>query len=526
MNYIECPNCGNHLTVDSKFCNRCGTRIEAPASDRYCTACGNQMPADSAFCPHCGHKVGGTSVPEDNTPVISSRHSAAATDTIRQEELSRTVAKPQPRYEPKPQPKYETEPPRSKAVVPDDDDFEDSPLRAGQGSQPDTTYRTRNIIIAAVLLAFIGLLVVRNCFFSGTTRDRGQVTDSTQVDINSNNQSADIFLKTLQDNNLMGDRATVAYAMRLKGDNDAQDRIIGVSYLSNDTHPFYKIYELTPNGEAWNIDLKETKYLDGRNITFERSRLKADEGYVPGVVEVSGKKYFFFAYLSTPTTTSSQGQVVANLYDPEDHKVASTITYEGSFTNKDGEQVIYLDPRSNGSSMQNALEDHVKQYVRLVRIKSQEEIDEEKKEEEEEKKEDEEKKTEEEQWSEDNAGKMSEAIDGKEVQFDKKEQDKDKPMFRASDIQKKIQGPNYTIFLTKDGKVYSFNKTNQKNSLLYAGASKAQDIGWENSAGGILNIRTANGRLQYNVNSGSAVIKKEEPKKEEPKKPAEESKKE
>ena len=49
-----------------------------------------------------------------------------------------------------------------------------------------------------------------------------------------------------------------------------------------------------------------------------------------------------------------------------------------------------------------------------------------------------------------------------------------------------------------------------------AGGSKASDIGWHDSKNGILNIRTGNGQLRYNVTNGKAVLNKDAaPKKEE-----------
>lgn len=511
MNYIECPECGSKLPQDSNFCNKCGAKIVHEPLEVKCPHCYSKIPSGSVFCPNCGKKV---SEPE----VISSRSGGIAAAGG----ASAASARQKPDA-------WQDEPSRAsraRAVEPtqygmpdNDDDFEDSPLRMpseGEIAAGSGDHRTRNIIIAAVLVGFLALFFMSKCQGSKKTRDWDNATDTTQV-VSDNNQSTEIFLKALQDNNLMGDRANVAYAMRFPGANTGtDDKIVGISYLSSDTHPFYKIYELTPNGEAWNIELKDTKYLDGRNITFDQGRLKANEDAIPMSPEIDGKRYFFFAYLSTPTSTSSQGQVVLNLYDIEQHKVVSTMTYDGSFTNRDGEQVIVSNPRSNGGAMQNWMEDQVRSSIGLVHIKTQEEIDEEKKAEEE-KEEEEKKDTPEgadEQWKDDNAGKMTEAMKGDEVQFNQEEHDKDKPLFRASDIQKKIQGGSYTIFLTKDGKVYSFNKSNNKNTLLYAGASKAQDIGWENSANGILNIRTANGRLQYNVTNGKAVMKKD--KEEEP----------
>ena len=524
MNYIECPECGNHVPLNSRFCNNCGAKIEQNDKPNItCPHCKSDIPAGSTFCPMCGNRV-------DEPQVISSRTEKPRPAVTEPDDYPTQPAprqeQPKPRVSPAQQNAWEDSPVRkaaAKAAAPkptpkpvNDDDFEDSPLHNPQvEDEPQQNSKTVYVIIGIVLALFITIFALRKCFSSESKHDK-ELASTTDVTVNDNAQSAEIFLKALQDNNLLADRAQVAYAMRFPGkDTGTKDIIVGVSYLSNDTHPFYKIYELEQNGESWNIDLKVTQYLDGKVIKFAQENLKANEDAIPMGPEIDGKKYFYFAYLLTPPGSNGSGQVVLSLYDLEQHKVATSMTYSGPFTNKDGEQVIMASRHSNGSPMQNWLEDQADSSIGIVHIKSQDEEDEEKEDEE---KEDEENKddpaNDSEKWNEENAGKVGEAIDGNEVTFNKEERDKDKPMFRASDVEKKIVGGSYTIFLTKDGKVYSFNKNTNKNSLLYAGAAKATNIGWQDSANGILNIRTANGLMQYDVATGKAKMKKEEEKKE------------
>ncbi len=56
----NCPHCGQSLPVEAKFCNSCGSKIEAaPAapvsvSSRLCPKCGQELAMDAKFCYICG----------------------------------------------------------------------------------------------------------------------------------------------------------------------------------------------------------------------------------------------------------------------------------------------------------------------------------------------------------------------------------------------------------------------------------------------------------------------------------------
>ena len=49
---IVCPNCKTQLSADSKFCDRCGTRL-----GRKCPNCGADVKHNSVFCSECGEKL-------------------------------------------------------------------------------------------------------------------------------------------------------------------------------------------------------------------------------------------------------------------------------------------------------------------------------------------------------------------------------------------------------------------------------------------------------------------------------------
>jgi len=49
-----CPNCGEALTPNAKFCPGCGNKIERK---RFCSECGSEVSATAKFCPECGSKI-------------------------------------------------------------------------------------------------------------------------------------------------------------------------------------------------------------------------------------------------------------------------------------------------------------------------------------------------------------------------------------------------------------------------------------------------------------------------------------
>jgi len=51
---LECPACHAQLSPGSKFCNECGTKIEAT---RFCPECGEQVKPGSKFCNQCGTRL-------------------------------------------------------------------------------------------------------------------------------------------------------------------------------------------------------------------------------------------------------------------------------------------------------------------------------------------------------------------------------------------------------------------------------------------------------------------------------------
>lgn len=60
-----CENCGNVLSIDSLFCNKCGEKLEPiqaagtqnTASGGFCPKCGAELEEGSVFCIKCGNKI-------------------------------------------------------------------------------------------------------------------------------------------------------------------------------------------------------------------------------------------------------------------------------------------------------------------------------------------------------------------------------------------------------------------------------------------------------------------------------------
>ncbi len=49
---MQCPDCGNSIPEESKFCPLCGHQ---QVVFRQCSSCGKNLPPNAKFCPRCGH---------------------------------------------------------------------------------------------------------------------------------------------------------------------------------------------------------------------------------------------------------------------------------------------------------------------------------------------------------------------------------------------------------------------------------------------------------------------------------------
>ncbi len=54
----NCPNCGNEVKLNDKWCTKCGVKLELAAEEILCCKqCGNKLKNGDAFCPQCGTKI-------------------------------------------------------------------------------------------------------------------------------------------------------------------------------------------------------------------------------------------------------------------------------------------------------------------------------------------------------------------------------------------------------------------------------------------------------------------------------------
>ena len=51
---LFCTKCGNELPIGSKFCNKCGQKVE---DDLECPNCGSNISSEDNFCLNCGNKL-------------------------------------------------------------------------------------------------------------------------------------------------------------------------------------------------------------------------------------------------------------------------------------------------------------------------------------------------------------------------------------------------------------------------------------------------------------------------------------
>ena len=58
-----CPNCGFENIPGAKFCNECGSKLEA-----ICPQCGTKNPSGSKFCNECGGKLSSSTAPQKPLP--------------------------------------------------------------------------------------------------------------------------------------------------------------------------------------------------------------------------------------------------------------------------------------------------------------------------------------------------------------------------------------------------------------------------------------------------------------------------
>ena len=435
-----------------------------------CPNCGNSVPEGSAFCNRCGSR-------------------------IEREDFGRNS-----RY--------------------NDDDWNapTSKLEQRQNSrnQRQNSNGKNYAIYALIALAAIGFCTLFYCTRC-TNKERTAHPVST-IDESAAAQ-ADTLQRALNDYNYVGDGARIVYASRVTGSQPGvNDVIVGITQKTGE---FYKIYKLVKKEGKWTIDPGDVKQIStaGYDVTFDQDKMMAGRDIIPQVTTIGNKKYFFYAFMQTPPGDQSKAQVVLNMYDVETRSI-TTATYEGEFQNVNSERVIVCNPATGTNEVVKWMNETARNFIRIIRFKGEEQPAEEEQKQEEQQPVEEVKPVEEPKPEQPENSAVTET------------KDKDDAMFKIDDVTKTVQAGNYKVMLLKDGSVVCYNKATGQNSKIHSGGAK--DIGFYDTAAGILNIRKNDDtRKRVNLNTGQIVSndapapqpkaepKKEEPKKEEPKKEGE-----
>lgn len=477
---MRCSKCGSTVPEGSEFCNHCGAHL---SHDFVCPSCNTVIPSDSQFCPKCGSKVAGTTISFEAKQEQERAEARRSYERQQQEEWRRQQA-------------------RQNRDDDDDDDDNDE----GESSN---YYRNLIIGIVAVALLIVGLLALRGCNSSKNDRMEERKEAAEKAAQPSGQDPMAILAAELGRNNLLGDGANPAAAVTVPAEGDKPERIWGVTYKPTNAgsdRAYFKVYQLTRNGGSWNPELMHTKYLDGRNVTFDNNSLNVGVEQVPRVVRVNGKDYLYFAYMNNLANEGARGRVSLNLFNMDDKKLIS-LDYEGEIKSRpDGHLYIYGKPLDaiNGAERQFLKQEA--DNVKILYFPTAEEL---KAEEEAQAKAEEEKRVTDPDsanatWNKENKEKMEAAKNGQEV--DMKTPTYDKPIFNMKDKNKTVQNEGYIVFSDTKGAVYGFNKSTRKYFTIYSpsGAAEPTDIGFGDSKNNILRYRTADGRrFSYNLVTGA-----------------------
>lgn len=484
---MKCPNCGNNVPDGSAFCNQCGTRL---SNEIECPSCNSLIPANSVFCPVCGKMV---------------RNDMAEGETFNQQqarlrkEKEMRAARMQQASDPWNKNQQQSSPAADNNYYGEEQEEEQF---------PKSTYN-RNVIagVGIIVGLIVILLILRTCN-SNTDRavQEAILTDSTSLTLNGQDPLA-LFNAEMGRSNYMGDGAQTAFALAIPAHDEKPASVLGVTYLSNpSSRSFYKIYKLTQNGSAWILEPLHTQYVNGRSISFDNNKLMASTEQTPRAVKVDGKDCLYFAYVNMPqgVQVGSTGRVSLCLYDIEGHKL-TTLDYDGVIkVREDGRQYVYGKPLQSVNNVAMRFLQQEAQSVKYIYFPTEEEkqAEEEALEQEEEEKSLEGPSNAAARWAHDNSEKISSAKNGQEVTM--RAQSYDTPIFKMENKNKKIENADYIVFSDNTGSVYGFNKSSRKYFVIYTpsnGSSSPTEIGFADSENSILNMRTHEGRFQYNLKS-------------------------
>lgn len=497
---MKCPKCGNNVPDGSLFCNQCGTPLKQEIN---CPSCNNIIPANSVFCPMCGKMVKNDMEKAEtfNDRQARLRREREAAAAVQQPAAPRPVAQPQPQPQPAPiedpwQPKQVAKP----APVVDNNYDDDDEVQ-------ENSHFKRNVMLGVgIIVSVIILLFLLRMCNGGSDRDRPSTLegDSTSTLTIDGQDPLALFNAEMGRSSFMGDGANTACVVGIPAIEGKQPVVMGITFLSDASNrSFYKIYRMTQNGSAWHLELMHTQYLNGRSLTFDNTELIASERQVPRAVQIDGKDYMFFAYKNMPQGAheGGSGRVSLGLFDIN-NKDLTIIDYDGTIkTRDDGRQYIYGKPLQAINSNAARFLKQEAENIKLIYFPTAEEIkaEEEAREAEEEEKALNDPDNAASKWDADNNEVVASAKNGQEVTT--KTKTYDKPIFNNDDKHKSIKNSAYTVFSDTKGGVYGFNLDTRKYFVIYKPSSESTptDIGWADSENSILNMRTSEGRYQFDL---------------------------
>ncbi|MBQ0119539.1 MAG: zinc ribbon domain-containing protein [Bacteroidales bacterium] len=502
---MKCPKCGNNVPDGSLFCNQCGTPLKQEIN---CPSCNNIIPANSVFCPMCGKMVKNDMEKAEtfNDRQARLRREREAATAVQQPAAPRPVAQPLP-PQPQPQPKpvedpWQVQKATQETPAPDSNYDNDNDNEA-----QDNSHFKRNVMLGVgIIVSVIILLFLLRMCNGGSDRDRPSTlaNDSTSsLTINGQDPLA-LFNAEMGRSSFMGDGAHTACAVGFPAADGKEATVMGITFLNEpNNRSFYKIYRMTQNGNSWHLELMDTKYLNGRSLTFDNTELMAGESQVPRAVQIDGKDYLYFAYKNMPQGAheGSTGRVSLGLFDIHS-KDLTIIDYDGTIkTRDDGRQYIYGKPLQAISSNAARFLKQEAENIKVIYFPTEEEIkaEEEAREAEEEEKALNDPDNAATKWDVDNNEAITSAKSGQEVTT--KTKTYDKPIFNNDDKHKSIKNSAYTVFSDTKGGVYGFNLDTRKYFVIYKPSSESTptDIGWADSDNSILNMRTSEGRYQFDL---------------------------
>ncbi|MBR5102121.1 MAG: zinc ribbon domain-containing protein [Muribaculaceae bacterium] len=467
MQPITCPTCGALSPAGSRFCRKCGTRFYQ-IECKYCHA---MIPGETIFCPNCHQMVRSKQPVMLQQPVQQPRFT-----------WSQKPVQPRPVQQQYGQSTSAT-PPMPPAVIPPEPQEE-----------PAKSKKTKYYIIGAALALFLILFIVHKCFFATPNNE----ADATENVIDADH-ARDILDRTLKQNNLDTDGARIAYALRTQDrDGKAGNKIIGITYLADDNHSFYKLYTITKNDStgAWDYKLNFTKFFTSRYIVFDPRELRTTD--VPLISNIEGKTYFYYAFLCT---WQDKGCVSGVLVDVETGNIEAQIDFEGNVApSPEGQQIEIAKINARNTALHDFIKEHAHNigYLHLLSPEEIAAIEEENR-----LKALEDPANAESRWNDENPDVATLLDNDETVTLNVKEYDLNHQYFKTRNfndrITKRKAGVNYNALMCSNGAVYASDKIEGKVWVVYATYPHATDIKFDDENPDLLIIHTSSGRYKYDL---------------------------